>query len=195
MLQFFLFSHFLPPLPLSPFSFSFESASSYQPYFPCSSFLLLLPLLSAQCPPPLYFFLILSPQPSPLTHMLLSLRLPSSAPPAVSYSDSDIITLVVTGFICTLWTYTSAWLIVRGPGPAEPRPDRDRVTDRMVLKTTPARVPLDIFSLLAPICQTQCRFKTCPQLRLAWNNKLRQSLATGPTRVKIRGNPEKRMSK
>lgn len=119
---------------------------------------------------------ILPPQPSSLPHFLRSLRLPSSAPPAVSYSDSDIITLVVTGFICTLWTYTSAWLIVRGPGPAEPRPSWDRVTDRMVLKTTPARVPLDIFPLLVLICQTQCSVQTRPKLQPAWNNNLRQFL-------------------
>ena len=139
--------------------FSFSTSTSFKPlflFFRARSVLPTLPSLLLFSPtspltfssvslPCFFFFLILSPQPSPLTHMLLSLRLPSSAPPAVSYSDSDIITLVVTGFICTLWTYTSAWLIVQGPGPAEPRPDRDRVTDRMVLKTTPARVPLDIF--------------------------------------------------
>lgn len=51
---------------------------------------------------------ILSAQPSSFPHILLSPHLPPAASLAVSYSDSDIITLVVTGFICTLWTYTSA---------------------------------------------------------------------------------------
>lgn len=78
--------------------------------------------------PTLTCFLFYS-QPSCLPQILPSLRLPPSATPAASYSDSDIITLVVTGFICTLWTDTSAWLIVPGPG-ASGAPPTKRQSNR-----------------------------------------------------------------
>lgn len=131
------------------------------------------PLRSLSCSAPFYLlcFFLISPASSIASSLILSpphilhlFHLALSAP-AVSYSDSDITTLVATGFICTLWTHTSAWLIVGGP----PRPARDRVTDRMVLKTILARVPLDIFPLLDLICRTQrcCRMTT--KLRLTWN--------------------------
>lgn len=60
----------------------------------------LLPFLLPSSPPPL--------SPQLLPHLPPARRPPIPAPAAVSYSDSDIITLVVTGFICTLRTYTSA---------------------------------------------------------------------------------------
>lgn len=107
--------------------------------FSLSSFLCPLPFILPTSPPHTQLTLaflssILSAQPSSFPHILLSPHLPPAASLAVSYSDSDIITLVVTGFICTLWTYTSAWLIVQGLGPTEPHPDWDRVTDRTILK-------------------------------------------------------------
>lgn len=68
------------------------------------------PFLVALLPALLPFLLPSSPSlPSPqlLPHLPPARRPPIPAPAAVSYSDSDIITLVVTGFICTLRTYTS----------------------------------------------------------------------------------------
>lgn len=102
-----LFSFILPLLPIP-----FPLLSAWLP-------LLLPPRLSSL----LNYFLTYSPC-CPLFLPTSSYHRVSPAPLAVSYSDSDIITLVVTGFICTLWTYTSAWLIVRVPGPAEPCPHR-----------------------------------------------------------------------
>ena len=153
----FPFSHF------SNFSFSHFSSLSPLKSPPFLSFSVLMRLLIFSPASSLHF--------STPSSTLLSFPhppIPSSpppAPPAVSYSDSDIITLVVTGFICTLWTYTSAWLIVQGPGPALPRPDWDRVTDRTVLKTTPAWKTLDIFLLLVLICQKSVSRQTSPCLK------------------------------
>lgn len=121
------------------------------PAFPASSL--------SSCP----YLPLLSP-----THPVLSPHLPPSAV-TVNYSDSDIITLVVTGFICTLWTYTSAWVIVRGPGPAMPRPHRDRLTDRLVLN--PLGTAGYFFSSLFQMCHP--RFKTPPCLKKhqSWTKK------------------------
>lgn len=101
-------SSHLPSLSMLPF-FYFLIFSLLTSKAPFLSYLL-FPLFISPASPFTFSSLlsILRPHPSSLPHILLSPRLPSPAPPAVSYSDSDIITLVVTGFICTLWTYTSA---------------------------------------------------------------------------------------
>lgn len=140
----------------------------YSPALPHPPFhvlfaLSLLPLMLPTSPAHTLFFQltlpphpsILSAQPSSFPHILLSPHLPPTASLAVSYSDSDIITLVVTGFICTLWTYTSAWLIVQGLGTTEAPPRLGQSNRQNDPKTTPACVPPDIFPLLGLICQTQ----------------------------------------
>lgn len=81
-----LFAAFVAPLPSPPLFIAVHLPSS-----------LPFPLPSSSSP--------LSPQ--LLLHLPPARRPPIPAPAALSYSDSDIITLVVTGFVCTLRTYTS----------------------------------------------------------------------------------------